>query len=109
MITLATEIMNIRGFPLSKWGSNSVFVPQADVIEFNTDNDSTEIFPALNILGMLWDTCEDAFYFKADSMILDGLQCNKRLVLSFVARICDPMGSEILFRKQCFKIYSDWG
>ncbi|KAK3797108.1 hypothetical protein RRG08_060452 [Elysia crispata] len=32
MITLATEIMNKGGFPLSKWGSNSVPVPQADVI-----------------------------------------------------------------------------
>ena len=62
------------------------------VIGFNTDNNSTEIFPALKILGILWDTYEDAFYFKADSMILDGLQYTKHLLLSFVAQIYDPMG-----------------
>ena len=90
MITLASEIMNKGGFSFNKWGSNSVSVPQADVIGFN--NDSTEIFLTLKILGMLWDTCEEAFYFKADSMILDGLQYNKCLVLSFVAQIYDPMG-----------------
>ena len=90
MITSASDIMNQGSFPLTKWGSNSTSVSQATNKGF--DDTSMEILPALKILGMHWATNEDFFYFEASPINLEGVQYTKRLVLSFIARIYDPMG-----------------
>ena len=90
MITSASEIMNQGSFPLTKWGSNSSFVSQT--VSKGFDQSSTDILPSLKILGMHWATSEDCFYFEANPVSFKGVQYTKRLVLSFIARIYDPMG-----------------
>ena len=89
MVTEAVTIMGKGGFPLAKWGSNSSVVNERIVKSLGTD--FPETFPSLKILGMSWSTGEDCFHF--DTLSVDhGLWFTKRLVLSFIARIYDPLG-----------------
>lgn len=89
MIARGSEIMIKGGFPLAKWGSNSSLVSQGESKCFGES--VADACPSLKILGMHWSTSEDCFYFKALPMF-EGLQFTKRLVLSFIARIYDPLG-----------------
>lgn len=85
----AENVMGKGGFPLAKWGSNSTIVNQRLIRGF--ENESSDTLPCLKILGISWSTGEDCFYFETIPLAA-GLQFTKRLVLSFLARIFDPIG-----------------
>ena len=89
MISSATEIMKKGGFPLTKWGSNSS-LSQTDSKGF--DEMAPGISSSLKILGMHWATHKDCFYFEAPINDMADVIYTKRLVLSFIARIYDPLG-----------------
>ena len=81
----ATNILQKGGFPLTKWNSNSSIIEGK-----STKCDLNVEVLGIKILGMLWDTTLDCFHFEAHAM--NTLQFTKRLVLSFIARIYDPLG-----------------
>lgn len=87
MIREAKEIMTKGGFPLAKWGSNS------SIIQENEENLGHSVIssPFLKVLGISWSTKDDFFFFES-APLAAGMQFTKRLVLSFIARIFDPLG-----------------
>ena len=89
----ASTIMEQGGFPLAKWGSNSSLLCTGTSTESSSDRKCAfdgDSLMCIKILGMQWDTASDSFYFEAQSM--SNMLYTKRLVLSFIARIFDPLG-----------------
>ena len=89
----ASAIMEQGGFPLAKWGSNSSLLCTGTSTESSSDRKCAfdgDSLMCIKILGMQWDTASDSFYFEAQSM--SNMLYTKRLVLSFIARIFDPLG-----------------
>ena len=113
VFTDAVTIMGKGGFSLAKWGSNSPVVNERIVKNLGTD--FLETFPSLKILGMSWSTGGDCFHFNTLS-VDHGLWFTKRLVLSFIARIYDPLGFlnpfvkgiKILFQ-EIWRLGLSWG
>ncbi|GFR59729.1 retrovirus-related Pol polyprotein from transposon 17.6 [Elysia marginata] len=92
IVKMASEAENILGqggFPLAKWGSNSTLV--GDRVVRDLSKDCSETLPRLKILGISWSTSEDCFLFETFP-VGEGIQFTKRLVLSMIAMIFDPLG-----------------
>ena len=92
----AKEIMARAGMNLTKWRSNEKTI-------FSLENELQE---AVKVLGVKWSTEEDLFQFDG-IQISDNIVVTKRIVLSTLARIFDPLGfiapvvmtGKILFQK----------
>lgn len=85
----ATEIMSEASMKLCKWNSNSDVVKESLQKKF-----SDEIMPQSNemkILGLRWDPISDGFGFSGYPVSCDVI-VTKRVVLSLLARIFDPLG-----------------
>ncbi|KAG1656930.1 hypothetical protein GQR58_023669 [Nymphon striatum] len=111
-----TEIIAKAGMNLRQWASNSPEIIKSiqqcrkgNVCELN--NNQTKI------LGLVWDCETDSFSFIISELLKD-IEClvvTKRLVLSSIAKIFDPLGfitpytiaAKILFQDIC-KRGSDW-
>ena len=80
MVAEAKEVMSQASMVLAKWESNkSMVVDKADTTEF------------VKVLGLQWHAKEDCFIFEG--LELDSsLRVTKRLVLSLIARLFDPLG-----------------
>ncbi len=92
MIEEASDIMHTCGMHLTKWGSN-----RKDVLE-EVFSSSEKCVPqtGAKVLGMEWSPEEDSFTF--DGVSLDpGLVITKRVVLSLISRLFDPMGFLVPF------------
>lgn len=87
------ELCNHGGFELRKWTSNNTKffegLPEQNInsqsFSFTNDDNST-----LKILGLQWHMGADVFSFKIKPKI--ETTCTKRLILSNIARIYDPLG-----------------
>ena len=88
MIQEADVIMNKAGMSFSKWSSNSPVVAEMLHHQFRDKYVTAE---SMKVLGMRWSAQPDSFSFDCVS-IPDGLIVTKRLVLSFIARLFDPLG-----------------
>jgi hypothetical protein len=88
MASDSDEIMSKAGMIFSKWCSNSCDVTEALVKEFGTKNVVIEI---VKILGINWRSSEDIFFFDGVDGPLE-LCVTKRLILSCIARMFDPLG-----------------
>ena len=88
MLTEATDVMDKASMSLAKWGSNSEAVSDKSYREFEDkyhDSDS------LQVLGLKWSVTTDSFGFEGIDLP-SGLCVTKRVVLSFIARLFDPLG-----------------
>lgn len=113
MVTDADEVMTKGGFTLTKWGTNCSCLPQSIVKEINCD--LTETAQTRKILGIVWNVSEDCFSFETLRFELCQSIISKRMLLSMIARIFDPLGLLTPFSitlKICFqdawKIGIEW-
>ena len=82
-------VMDKASMTLSKWCSNSAFVADMLNREFSDKNLTGE--PSVKVLGIRWLAEQDCFSF--DGVETPGGLCvTKRVVLSFIARLFDPLG-----------------
>lgn len=107
------SLLQSGGFTLSKWCSNSVHImetiPTDLRLKENLDLDK-EI--ATKILGVQWSPTNDVFRFKVG---LPDTTCNKRSILSMVARTFDVLGliSPVLITakllvQELWSLHKDW-
>ena len=82
MLTEAKQIMSKAGMELAKLSSNSDSV--SHLFESTTGSFT-------KVLGIKWDSEEDVFSFEGIS-VQDDLCLTKRVVLSLISRLFDPLG-----------------
>lgn len=111
MIDAASKIMSDASMHLTKWRSNSEIVKEKLMMEFK---DVTEQAGVMKILGLKWDSLSDHFEFSV-SAVSPNVVVTKRLVLSLLSRVFDPLGfltpytivAKILFQK-LWKLGAEW-
>ena len=74
----ATQIMKDGGFEMTKWQVK-------DLIKFGEDNVSY-------VLELCFDINQDSFMFKGYDLDKISFQCTKRILLSMIAKLFDPLG-----------------
>ena len=111
LVKQGSVILEDASLSLAKFASNSPVVSNELHSEFGSrhiDADFTKV------LGMTWMTSIDCFKFEGIE-IPSSIQLTKRMVLSFVARLFDPLGwlnpfvttLKVLFQK-IWKLGLDW-
>ena len=85
----ASSILSTAGFTLSKWNSNDPLVGSMLVNDFNDKNLTGE--GTTKVLGIKWSAKIDCLGFDGVS-VPEGLVITKRVILSFIARLFDPLG-----------------
>ena len=88
LIQEASDVMNQAAMPLAKWVSNSPAVAEVLHRDFKDKFIDAE---SVKVLGMKWLAASDAFSFSIASLP-DGLCITKRIVLSYLSRLFDPLG-----------------
>ena len=88
MIQEADVIMKKAGMSFSKWSSNSPVVAEMLHHQFRDKNLTAE---SVKVQEMIWSAQRHSFSFDCVS-IPDCLIVTKRVVLSFIARLFDPLG-----------------
>ena len=86
--TQLISILEAAGMKLDKWSSNHAALLPADSTATSRSFAETNTVSAL---GLLWSPVHDCFTFKVTLGPLPKT-CTKRLVLSEVARLFDPLG-----------------
>ena len=107
----AKDIMSKASMSLTKWGSNSELVSDMLYQEFESKHLD---FESVNVLGMKWIASIDCFSFEG-MLVSSELRVTKRVILSFIARLFDPLGflSPFIMLAKClfqeiWKIGLDW-
>ncbi|KAG8238196.1 hypothetical protein J437_LFUL017364 [Ladona fulva] len=100
--TLIIQSCWLGGFPLDKWASNSkefMNTCSGDNVESHIYFDGDD-FTRVKILGLFWDMNADVFSYKIN---FPQITNSKRMLLSNIARIFDPIGglSPIVFWCKC--------
>lgn len=111
------DILQSAGYKLAKWASNSdeflQSVPESDrevniPLSLNEDD-------CVKALGIYWNTAADAFGFAVNFEVPRSDTLTKRIVLSFVARLFDPLGllapvvvKAKIFMKRLWKLNLAW-
>lgn len=85
MFSKAKQIMSEAGMILAKWQSNCKIMVEGDKDVFSGPVTG-------KILGVEWMRENDAFGFGGFSTVSDSVVVTKRVVLSFLARLFDPLG-----------------
>ena len=88
LIQEASDVMNQAAMPLAKWVSNSPAVAEVLHRDFKDKFIDAE---SVKVLGMKWLATSDAFSFSIASLP-DGRCITKRIVLSYLSRLFDPLG-----------------
>ena len=112
LISEGSEILGEAGLPLAKCASSSEVVSEQIRHEFGSRHLDADF---IKLLGMLWMTNSDCFRFDGIEIPIDSVQLTKRMVLSFVARLFDPLGFlnpfiislKVLFQK-LWRLHLDW-
>ena len=89
LIRESSAIMSSASFTLSKLKSNDPLV--GTMLENEFANKTLTNESAIKVLGIKWISAVDSFAFDSIA-IPDGLTVTKRVVLSFIARLFDPLG-----------------
>ncbi|KAF8784987.1 hypothetical protein HNY73_010589 [Argiope bruennichi] len=89
LIQKLSEILDVGGFRLRKWRSNSPYVLNNLAESLCANESSVEIHPenCSKTLGFNWDSFTDCFVFKIDFEN----EITKRSFLSQSARLFDPL------------------
>ncbi|XP_017889631.1 uncharacterized protein LOC108630706 [Ceratina calcarata] len=89
-----SALLKCDGFHLRKWASNCsqllAGIPNGDH-ELASSRPFQEI-DGLETLGLFWSTCSDKFQFNFKIEYPENSRYTKRLVLSTIARMFDPLG-----------------
>ncbi|XP_034946343.1 uncharacterized protein [Chelonus insularis] len=94
LIQVAEELINLckaSGFPLAKWQSNSQSLFQKTSQSSGNQQKITFEDCTTKILGLQWNPSSDTFTFTSKSVTHESTY-SKRLILSEVAQIYDPLG-----------------
>lgn len=85
-----TEILKKSGFVLDKWSTNdpSILDIKEDYFEENPIN--LKLTDTHSVLGILWDPKKDVFCYSVSIKELHII--TKRVVLSLISRLFDPLG-----------------
>ncbi|XP_071944274.1 uncharacterized protein [Antedon mediterranea] len=84
----AKEIMAQGKFPLTSWNSNNTKVTEMFFNEFGSKHIERQ---SVKVLGLKWIKPSDSFGFDVLD-VSEGLVATKRVVLSILARMFDPLG-----------------
>ena len=111
MLQEAHGIMSEASMSLAKWGSNS---DQVSEVLYKSFRDKTIELESFKVLGMQWTPSQDCFLFEGIEISAD-LCLTKRLVLSFISQLFDPLGfltpfimtAKCLFQ-QIWRLGLDW-
>lgn len=108
-------LMKKGGFELRKWSSNDITLLDdlpSEHLSTNPLNFNTDQNISLKILGLQWEPVHDCFSF---SISPSSMKCTKRILLSELAKIYDPLGflAPITFYcktliKQLWSLHFDW-
>lgn len=83
-----TRILQSGGFELHKWSSNDTSI-------FNDNNkeltESVFFDQKVNTLGLIWNTRSDTFQYRVN-LETPSSRITKRIILSVISRIFDPLG-----------------
>jgi hypothetical protein len=110
MVEEATATLGKASMVLTKWGSNKAVNEQ---VSFKL-SDKSDDFESVKILGLHWNQGLDCFCYQGIE-IDPSLTLTKRLVLSFIAKLFDPLGFlspfvitlKLLFQ-ETWKLGLDW-
>ncbi|XP_062704131.1 uncharacterized protein LOC134286522 [Aedes albopictus] len=90
-----TDMLNSGGFPVHKWCASDAAildtVPEEDREKYLVFEDS-DVNKVIKTLGLLWDPEEDEFRFHCKLPFQPLSVPTKRIVLSEIARLFDPLG-----------------
>ncbi|XP_062703578.1 uncharacterized protein LOC134286032 [Aedes albopictus] len=90
-----TDMLNSGGFPVHKWCASDAAildtVPEEDREKYLVFKDS-DVNKVIKTLGLLWDPEEDEFRFHCKLPFQPLSVPTKRIVLSEIARLFDPLG-----------------
>ena len=98
LLSEAKRVMSKAGMVLAKWKSNHSHIVGETV------SDSKVQY--VKILGVSWDSEQDVFTFNCVE-VARGLPITKRSVLSFLARVFDPMGFVLPFTVGARHLFQD--
>ena len=90
MVEEAHEVLNAAHMKLTKWGCNEDSVLQ-DTMYSISDKSGELSGNSVKILGLQWDQVSDCFSYEGLDLSVD-LLITKRIVLSLIARLFDPLG-----------------
>ncbi|XP_063830279.1 uncharacterized protein LOC135079557 [Ostrinia nubilalis] len=86
------KLFELGHFELRKWASNSPGLlsdlSQEECL-LDSKSFSDEQYPTLKVLGLKWNPVSDSFLFDVSS---SNRPCTKRIILSEIAKIFDPLG-----------------
>jgi hypothetical protein len=86
-----SQLCKAGGFPLQKWHSNHPELLPPELLLDCATTSSVEFEPSLlKILGLVWKPESDSFHFYEQQQCTDKI--SKRIILSEIARIFDPLG-----------------
>lgn len=88
MFVEAKDVMNQAGMTLAKWNSNSKLISMK---AYATSGTSPNGADGVKVLGVRWMPSRDVFSFDGITLPSDVIT-TKRVVLSFIARVFDPLG-----------------
>jgi len=85
------EVLRRAGFRLTKFVANDEDILSSLPVSERAEK-NTEFLPdeARRVLGIEWNVGDDTFYFKVDAAFHDSV--SKRVILSVVSAIFDPLG-----------------
>ena len=110
--TQAKCILNDASFPLTQVFSNDFSI----TTQFNEKDSSIFDKECTSVLGLKWISTEDVFTFEGlDFCKISSMKLTKRIVLSFMCKIYDPLGKispymmhgKIIFQ-EIWKLGLDW-
>ena len=96
----ANRVMKKAGMELAKWTSN-----ESSILGDGSDS-SVLTSQYVKVLGISWDPDKDQFTFVATALP-DQIKCTKRVVLSLIARVFDPMGFILPFTMGARFLFQD--
>jgi hypothetical protein len=103
LIKSSVDILKQAGMPLVKWCSNSPAVAEYLQHDFSDKYVSAD---SLKVLGMRWLCQQDCFCFDCLE-IPEGLVFTKRVVLSYISRVFDPLGFLAPYTMQSKCLFQD--
>ena len=104
------RLMELAGFNLRKWSSNSEALSNSDLFKLADNSEKTH-----SVLGILWSPKTDSISLKYEPVMPNTEILTKRMILSILSKVFDPLGlyipSTIRFRWLFSKVVTavpDW-